>query len=77
MRGTSKYLTGKSLQACAPSQEFPVLDKGSHQPKKIKLLEGFAFNPESSSKSASTSLMTCTELREAAEKINKSSTKHR
>jgi hypothetical protein len=45
--------------------------------RKIELLEGLAFNPDNSSNSARTSTMAVTEEVVAAEKIRRSSAKHR
>jgi hypothetical protein len=58
-----------ALISCFTSQEAPAI--------KMELLEGLALNPDKDSNSAKALRIAETELQVAAEKISRSSTKHK
>jgi len=77
MRGTPKYLIGRTLSGiCSNSKRF-CLPVGVTPARKTELLEGLASKPERASNSARAPMQHRTEANVAAEKINKLSAKQR
>jgi hypothetical protein len=77
IKGTPKYLTRrKPSDTCRKSKSALLAAEGTPAKNK-ELLAWLDFNPESSSNSTKTSLITLRELKFAAEKMSKSSAKQR
>jgi hypothetical protein len=77
IRGTPKYLTERSPSCILKKSSKSILALEEIPAQKRELLEGLSHNLDKFSNSSSTPLIALTESREAAEKINKSSAKHK